>query len=99
MLYNASSLPVYSARWSIHGQALDGAERVVGFLPLLTPGRKDVHLDPIEGMRFCDVDEDGDENETLEVMGYDFSAGLSFRDAAGRVWKRDQHGRLMPPAE
>jgi len=99
VLYNASSLPVYSARWSIHGQALDGAERVVGLLPLLTPGRKDVDLDPIDGMRFRYVDEDGDENETHEVMGYDFSAALSFRDAAGRVWRRDQAGRLMPPAE
>lgn len=98
VLHNASSLPVYNARWSIHGQALNGMERVVGVLPLLSPGRKDIDLEPIAGLRFRYVDEDGDENETHEVMGYDFAAALSFRDAAGRSWRRDPAGILMPPA-
>lgn len=88
-LRNASEVPVYDVevKW-LYGERVYASER----MPLLPPQAETVFL---EIPKSSEASDDSKTLGAIDEVDGGLAVRLTFRDSAGKVWHRSEHGRLI----
>jgi hypothetical protein len=89
MIVNQSALPVYDVKVEVYGP--EGGVRTTSERSTVPPGPTFLQW-PQGTLR--EVPADDESGGTRREGGGNFRVAVTFHDTAGRVWRRDQHGRL-----